>query len=163
LATHKNPHPNPTNPSQDRPDRARESIDLPTKDARVHCAVLNVRKMTTTPPPPARTHKDNPRGSGGTTTRWPPRSNGHPLPQDPTACLPPAPRITTFHTLPHANARSTSRTSSDTRSPAELVSVPPSSSTPDTRSHPRRGDHHGLSVALDHHNQCGGQCSLERR
>ncbi len=46
---------------------------------------------------------------------------------------------------------------------AELVSVPPSSSTPDTRGPHHCGDLPGLGVALDHHTQCGGQCSLERR
>ncbi|SNR99992.1 hypothetical protein SAMN06272737_1622 [Blastococcus mobilis] len=46
---------------------------------------------------------------------------------------------------------------------AELVSVPPSSTTPETRSPPEMTGHRVLSAALDHHSTCGGQCSLERR
>jgi hypothetical protein len=69
------------------------------------------------------------------------------------------PPTTTFHTHPEGQAV----LAATQRSPAELVSVPPLSSTPNTRTHPERGEHHGPSVALDHHNECGGQCSLERR
>jgi hypothetical protein len=57
----------------------------------------------------------------------------------------------------------TGRTSSDYQAPAELVSVPPSSTAPDTSSHPVMGDRHGPSTALDHQTASGGQCSLERR
>lgn len=45
----------------------------------------------------------------------------------------------------------------------ELVSVPPSSSTPHTRTTPQMGSRPGVGVALDHPNTWGGQCSLERR
>src|SRR3954470_3875501 len=68
------------------------------------------------------------------------------------------PRATTFHAAPKD-----SRTSGNTRSPAELVSVPPSSSVTNTRTHPRRGEHHGPCTALDHTHVGRGQCSLERR
>jgi hypothetical protein len=47
--------------------------------------------------------------------------------------------------------------------PAELVSVPPSSTVSNTRGHPVVGDRHGPSTALDHQHEAGGQCSLERR
>ena len=40
-----------------------------------------------------------------------------------------------------------------TQRPAELVSVPPSSTTPDTRGHPVMGDRHGPGAALDHHHE----------
>src|SRR3954447_2195157 len=46
---------------------------------------------------------------------------------------------------------------------AELVSVPPSSSATNTRTHPELGELHGPRTALDHHHDGGGQCSLERR
>jgi hypothetical protein len=130
--------------------------DMPTKillDARVHCAVLKVRKMIAHPTPPA---PDNP---GGTTPeRSLTRRNSRPFPQDPTACLRPAPRAP-----PRSPPRQKrSRTSSDTRSPAELVSVPPSSSVTNTRASPNgnasRSVHGSGPPSVD-----GGQCSLERR
>ena len=49
------------------------------------------------------------------------------------------------------------------RPAAELVSVPPSSTTPDARGPSRLTGRRDLGAALDHHNVCGGQCSLERR
>jgi hypothetical protein len=55
------------------------------------------------------------------------------------------PPTTTFPTTPTGAAV----LAAVTRSPAELVSVPPSSSTPDTRTHPEPGEHHGLGVTLD--------------
>jgi hypothetical protein len=46
---------------------------------------------------------------------------------------------------------------------AELVSVPPSSTTPDTRGPPQSAIRHGLGAALHHRASLGGECSLERR
>ena len=48
---------------------------------------------------------------------------------------------------PHRSKESCTR--SRHAASTELVSVPPVSDTPDTRSHPQLGDHHGLSVTLD--------------
>ena len=59
--------------------------------------------------------------------------------------------------------RRTCSTGSPRRGPAELVSVPPSSTVSNTRDHPVVGGHHGPSTALDHQHQAGGQRSLERR
>jgi hypothetical protein len=62
-----------------------------SEDARVHCAVLNVRPVTPCPPPPA-THL--PQEHAGTRAKEPCQRSRHrpvprtgPLPQDPTACL----------------------------------------------------------------------------
>ena len=104
------------------------------------------------PTPPA---PDNP---GGTTGMKPSHQKKHPtptgagpFPQDPTACLQPAPRTTAFHAHPEG----ASRTSGDTRSPAELVSVPPLSSVTDTRAPPRLETLHDPRTALDHtHEVC---------
>ncbi len=52
--------------------------------------------------------------------------------------------------VPHA-IRRRRRTRSRLQPAAERVSVPPSSTVPDTRGHPVVGDRHGPSTALDHH------------
>jgi hypothetical protein len=92
-----------------------------------------------TPPPPP-----NPAPTGGTSgTRTgrprhkkpPParQPRAGPLPQDPTACLRPPPPPIPFPTHPKA------RRTGDRQTPAaELVSVPPSSTTPNTRGPPDR-------------------------
>ena len=72
---------------------------------------------------------------------------------------------TTSHPIPTtfpARPR-TGRTSGDYQAPAELVSVPPSSTTPHARRHPDTGTDHGVGAALHHPNASGGECSLERR
>ena len=72
---------------------------------------------------------------------------GGPFPQDPTACL-----RTGRHArdsvprTPEGDAVLGARNSR----PAELVSVPPSSTTPHTRRPPGMGTDHGLGAALDH-------------
>jgi hypothetical protein len=71
-----------------------------------------------------------------------------PLPQDPTACLQPAPHAPPRSTPPHPEGHD-SRTSSDTRSPAELVSVPPLSSVTNTRAPSKMRTLHGPCTALD--------------
>ena len=68
------------------------------------------------------------------------------------------PISTTFPARPR-----TGRTSGDYQAPAELVSVPPSSTTPHARRHPDTGTDHGVGAALHHPNASGGECSLERR
>jgi hypothetical protein len=62
-----------------------------SEDARVHCAVLNVRPVTPCPPPPA---TQLPQEHAGTRAKEPCQRSRHrpvprtgPLPQDPTACL----------------------------------------------------------------------------
>ena len=89
----------------------------------------------------------------------PDRSNGRPLPQDPTACLRTRPRI---QTPVHAHPKACS-TGSPRRGPAELVSVPPSSTTPDACGPSRLTGHRDPGAALDHSHEESGQCSLERR
>jgi hypothetical protein len=73
-------------------------------------------------PPTARTHVHPARG---------------PLPQDPTACLRPRPPPAPFPTPPPN--RETGGTGSRQQPAAELVSVPPSSTTPGTSGPPQRG------------------------
>ena len=64
-----------------------------------------------------------------------PAETGRPFPQDPTACLQPAPTPPTpFHTPPSEERRRRTRSSDEL--PAELVSVPPSSTTQATSAHP---------------------------
>src|SRR5437868_1674534 len=69
---------------------------------------------------------------------------------------------TTSHPIPTAfPARPrTGRTSGDHQAPAELVSVPPSSTTPETCGPSRLTDRPVLGAALDHQHEAGGQCSL---
>ena len=134
------------------------------KDARVHCAVLN-QQTATTPPGPTRPGPPT-RGRRCETRDGParrsPRNRNRfrvPLPQDPTACLRNPTRVSRRST--HPGGCSTSRPA--TAGSSELVSVPPSSTTPTTRGHPQPGGHHALGAALDHQTASGGQCSLERR
>ena len=107
----------------------------------------------TPPTRPRQTRRHPRRGDGGTRNRTAltekqltrlPRTS--PLPQDPTACLRP---VTPHHPVPRPPRR-TGRTGSAATRPAELVSVPPSSSTPDTRGPSRLRHRHGLGTALDH-------------
>ncbi len=148
-----------------------------SEDARVHCAVLNVRPDTGHPTPPDPAHSPRgatPQGSRryemqtgpDTEATSPPGSPGGPLPQDPTACLRTGPttRLRSTHTRSEDQARSTG---SPRREPAELVSVPPSSTTPGTGNPSVVTGHRVLSAALDHHRGVppadDGQRSLERR
>src|SRR5215212_2039730 len=80
------PHKNTAQPAPGRTPivRAYKNSESESKDARVHCAVLNVRPDTGHPTPPARDpHGDH----SGMRCRPALQDNGHPLPQDPTACL----------------------------------------------------------------------------
>ena len=70
----------------------------------------------------------------------------------------PAPSTTPVHTPPKER-----RTGSRQQPAAELVSVPPSSTTPDACSPSRLTGHRDLGAALDHSPEVSGQCSLERR
>jgi hypothetical protein len=87
-----------------------------------------------------------------------PANRMSPLPQDPTACLrtgpPPPPRSP----RPRGDAVLAAMTM-----PAELVSVPPSSTTPEARGPSRWRNRHVLGAALDRPHEEDGQCSLERR
>ena len=114
-----------------------------------------------TPPPDPRTP------TGDTAVReqeGPAQSNAHPrqgrpVPSGPNSVPTTSPPRT--DRVPHPPEAG--RTRQRPEPPAELVSVPPSSSTPDTRSHPQLDDRHGLGTALDHTHEVRGQCSLERR
>lgn len=80
-------HTRPTRPRRTGQDERGYPHNYYLQDARVHCAVLKVRKMTAHPTPPA------PATPGGTIPRRPlTRANSCPFPQDPTACLQPAPQ-----------------------------------------------------------------------
>src|SRR3954453_18897693 len=91
-------------------------------DARVHCAVLKVREVAPPPPPPDPGHPGGTTGMKPSTEetvarslRTQQRAYDHPTPSDPV----PDPRR--------------GRTRHQTQPAAELVSVPPSSSTTNTR------------------------------
>jgi hypothetical protein len=103
LATQKH---RPSTPGRTSMSGPTQTLHTESEDARVHCAVLNVRPATPhmSPPDPP------PHGDGGGTRsrRALTRSNGCPLPQDPTACLrtgPPCP--------PRSTPACAGRTSSD--------------------------------------------------
>ena len=90
----------------------------------------------------------------------PDRVHGCPLPQDPTACLRTGSRHPDSGPRTPRGMRSTG---SPPREPAELVSVPPSSSVTDTVGPSRMRNRPSPGTALDHQHEAGGQCSLERR
>ena len=123
------------------------------QDARVHCAVLKERKMTTHQPPPAPPHGE--RYDNQAISHQKQRS---PVPSGPNS-VPTTPRP---HPIPfHAPNRRPYWAPGVSRRPnwsAFHPRAPPQ--TPETL---RTESLPGLGVALDHHNQCGGQCSLERR
>src|SRR5437879_2361916 len=100
-----------------------------------------------TPPPPD-THPPTAQ-AGTTTTETHARGNA---PEPPRSTLSPAPEGTS----------SPSRTSSDHRSPAELVSVPPSSTTPHTRRPPKMRTDPGAGAALDRQTTSAGQLLLRK-
>src|SRR3954453_736663 len=112
------------------------------KDARVHCAVLNQQTATTPngptrPEPPTRDpalwNQERPCHEKAPATRFPgPRV---PLPQDPTACLPPPTSSAAPFPAPHRGAV----LGAGHEPAAELVSVPPSSTSQATRDPPADG------------------------
>src|SRR3982751_3388062 len=71
-----------------------------------------------------------------------------------------------YDPTPASGLRSTptgvSSTGSPPCGPAELVSVPPSSTVPDTRGHPVVGDRPGPSTALHHPHAGGGDVLLRK-
>jgi hypothetical protein len=174
---HKHPRPSTTKKAQPphagtRPKPLVDQREYPDTylqksiDARVHCAVLKVRRVAPHPPPP-----DPDPTPQSPTDRYDrhealQRSQPHPpLTRRPARSLRTQQRAynqlpihTTFHTPPKK-----SRTSGNDESPAELVSVPPLSSVTNTRAPPKMRTLHGPCTALDHHHEDGGQCSLERR
>lgn len=126
------------------------------KDARVHCAVLNVRPDTphTTPPTQtprkgwwyeirkALTQEQRPRPQG-----LPPPAG--PLPQDPTACLrtdPPHPPRSTPDTSEETPGRTRGSHSHRPNWSAFHPRAPPHT----LRRHPKMGTDHGVGAALDH-------------
>jgi hypothetical protein len=131
-----------------------------SEDARVHCAVLNERPDTT-PDDPA--GPAPPQGQRRYEIRAALNETAFPLPQDPTACLrPPQPTATRFLAAPR-DCRTTGR-----RKPAaELVSVPPSSTTPAPRGPPERETVIGRAWLWTNRFPSGAEllarCSLERR
>src|SRR3954463_1754580 len=82
----------------------------------------------------------------------PPVTGGGPFPQDPTACLRPDPAASRLRSTPPTPRRNGVRVQywepADS-GPAELVSVPPSSTTPETSDPPQLVGRHVLSAALD--------------
>src|SRR3954471_8645692 len=131
LATQKTAHPPPEGNDLCGPT---QTPATESEDARVHCAVLNVRPATH-PHAPAGPRASTGRTSGTRTRQAPNRRNNPtrkpragPLPQDPTACLRPDPRpATTFPTRP---PEETGRTSSRKTMPANLIGFPPWSPPP---------------------------------
>src|SRR4051794_20339622 len=124
------------------------------------------RRPAPTPPhqPPATPQPGKCRADveSGTAPAKGPRTSS-PLPQDPTACLrPPAPLPPRIHTPPtRGGAVLRGR-----RAPAaELVSVPPSSTTQPPRGPRKPGNRHRAGVVLHHHraSPTAVKCSLERR
>ena len=141
------------------------------KDARVHCAVLNdqpaIPPATAPAPTPTGTRRCAIRRTRTETTHptrtrtFPSGPGGGPLPQDPTACLRPAPMTTTFPTRTRAG-----RTSSD----PETTGRTGQRST--LEHHPGHAARHPCwapgpdpGAALHHHTLTGtaARCSLERR
>src|SRR4051812_45885214 len=144
------------------------------KDARVHCAVLNQQPATT----PHRPHPTRPPPPGGQTSRRcetrdgpdeetsPP--GGRLAPTPPTGSAPPGPNSVPTNPPPaarppHPAPEGTTAVLANRPRPAsELVSVPPSSTTPDTRGHPSMGDRPGLGAALHHQHTAGGDVLLRK-
>src|SRR4051794_26966116 len=118
-------------------------------------------------------HRQTPAQPGGTTSmehsqkKQPrPPAGGRPVPSGPNSVPTTRPSAPPRSTPPHPKGH-TGCTSGDHRQPAELVSVPPSSSTTNTRDPPQLAGLHGRRVALDRppgtNPDMTGQCSLERR
>ena len=143
LATQKHRTPTPGRKRACGPTRTLQIRVL--KDARVHCAVLNVRPDTDPTPPP---DLPNPTGRAAVRQKTGPAKTAvaRSLRTQQRAYEP----VPGIRTPVHAHPR-VCRTGSPRREPAELVSVPPSSTVPDTSGHPVVGDRHGPSTALDHH------------
>src|SRR3954453_7708717 len=170
LTTQKpHPHPPALHPKAENPASPGGPItklSTESEDARVHCAVLNVRPATAPTPPPDPTPPAG--GMDGTETGTAlsegPRS---PAPSGPNSVpTTPRPPTTPIHTPPRStNGPAKSSTGSRRAPAAELVSVPPSSTTPDTPRHLRNWRRrHGPGAALHHQDTGpGGQRSLERR
>ena len=132
LTTWPHTKPHHTTPGRKRCGGPTQTLKLTeSEDARVHCAVLNVRPDTDPAPPPdprpPQGQRRYDRRSAPTQDRSHPTTGGGPLSQDPTACLRTGTRTT--DSAPRTPRRAC-RTGSPHRGPAELVSVPPSSTTP---------------------------------
>ena len=153
LATQKTPH---NHPRKEAIVRAYKNSSLRVR--RCSRPLCSSQRTTSHPPhDPARHIRE----------RMPVRDTGRPCPKDQRSPAPSGPNSvpttrdpisTTFPARPR-----TSRTSGDYQAPAELVSVPPSSTTPDTRGPSRMTNRPDPGAALDHFHEESGQCSLERR
>jgi hypothetical protein len=116
------------------------SVTTESEDARVHCAVLNVRPDTDHPTPPNPSHPTNgqPHEADGGTEYRPALTEETPHPATPGSIRSLRTQQRAYDRHPHTRPRSTHTpeemrsTRSPTHEPAELVSVPPLSSTPDT-------------------------------
>ena len=146
------PHPPPTTTPEGNGDRRRiraglqETLIQSQKmlASTVQFSTTNQPSPHTTPPDPApRTGHDRYEDRetlDKTTHPHPPPGDRGPFPQDPTACLPPPARPPPpFPTPTRHEHRTRGRTRSRRTPAAELVSVPPSSTTPHTRHQPRTG------------------------
>src|SRR5687768_16206153 len=101
---HKKPHPRPPEGSPER--EPTKTLVTESEDARVHCAVLNVRPVTDPAPPPdppspreRRRYEERSALSEGR----PPGSPGGPAPSGPNSV--PTDRSTPVHRVPHPLAR----------------------------------------------------------
>jgi hypothetical protein len=148
--------PVPEPPQGRRPPRAyTQLLHTESEDARVHCAVLNVRPDTghpTPPDPPSPRERRRYEMQTGPDTRAtsttgvsPDRARSLRTQQ---RAYDPVPRPTPVH-APRSEDHD-AVLGAGPRPAAELVSVPPSSTTPHARRHPQMGTDHGVGAALDH-------------
>jgi hypothetical protein len=148
------PHKNPTQPPPEGDDRA--GLQELSNKLRVKKMLASTVQFSTydqtpiTPPPPdphppQGTQRYEDQTGPDTKQQIHPATGMSPLPQDPTACLRTRPSPPPRSPRPRRDAVLATMTM-----PAELVSVPPSSTTPGTRSPSRWRNRHALGAALDH-------------
>jgi hypothetical protein len=153
------PHKNTAQPAPGRTLAVRaykNPANQSLKDARVHCAVLNVRPDTGHPTPP---DPDHPQATRRSEMQTGPARQRLPAPSGPNSV--PTNRTIAVHRVPCPLARAVLAATRKAGRTGQRSTLEHCLRT--LRGHPVVGDRHGPSTALDHHNQCGGQCSLERR
>ncbi len=164
------PHKNipPTHARKDIDERAYKNSSYTQKSQKMLASTVQFSTNNQTPPPrPRRTHPAR-------RTRWwyekqdGPEPRQHPRPHQGAArslrTQQRAYNRRAMRATPvHAPRAGDAVLGAGNTRPAELVSVPPSSTTPHARRHPRLGTDHGVGAALDHSPEVSGQCSLERR
>jgi hypothetical protein len=163
------PHKNPTTPPPEGSVAAglHKLLLQESEDARVHCAVLNVRPVTPHTPPPAHTP---PQGTWRYENRRALTEKNQPI--DPE----PGQTVRSLRTQQRAYEPNPTSRLRSTHPPKGMPYWEPATRAGRTgqrstlEHHPRRsaatrgpGDRHGLGAALDHSPEESGQCSLERR